>query len=328
MTGIAAASPASDASLAALLPRFRAELARLWPEGGRLGIAVSGGPDSLALLALCQMAIPGGFEVACVDHALRAASAGECAMVADICAARAIPCAVLRVEVAGGNVQAQARAARYAALAGWADGQGLSAIATAHHADDQAETLLMRLNRGSGVAGLAGVRGRGVVPGSRLPLIRPLLPFRRAQLAAISAEAGFTPVVDPSNADPRFDRVRIRQGLAEADWIEPAMLAESAAHLADADEALAWAAERAWAERAGEGESGIRLCPPLPRAIALRLVERAIRTLGKAPRGADVARLLATLETGGSGNVGGVLAVAKDGEWRFRPEPPRGGGQA
>jgi tRNA(Ile)-lysidine synthase len=92
--------------------------------------------------------------------------------------------------------------------------EGLDALATAHHADDQAETLLARLNRGSGVAGLAGVRARGIVPGTRLPLIRPLLGWRRADLGEVVAAAGLTPVQDPSNSDDRFDRARIRKALS------------------------------------------------------------------------------------------------------------------
>ncbi|HTM19329.1 MAG TPA: tRNA lysidine(34) synthetase TilS, partial [Kofleriaceae bacterium] len=170
--------------------RFAADLARLWPEGGRLGLAVSGGPDSLALLLLAQAAIPGRFAVATVNHGLRPEAAGECAMVERVCGERGIPCVTLAVKTGAGNLQAAARAARYAALAEWAGREGLSAIATAHHADDQAETLLMRLNRASGLAGLAGVRARGVLPEGKLPLLRPLLRWRRAELAAVVTEAG------------------------------------------------------------------------------------------------------------------------------------------
>ena len=105
-------------------------------------------------------------------------------------AKRGIPCDVLNVTVASGNVQEAARTARYGALGEWAQASGLSALATAHHADDQAETVLMRLNRGSGVAGLAGIRKRGKVEGCEVPVIRPVLGFRRAELAQIVAAAG------------------------------------------------------------------------------------------------------------------------------------------
>lgn len=319
MTGTAPASPAIDA----LTARFAHELARLWPEGGRLGLAVSGGTDSLALLLLCQAAVPGRFEVATVDHGLRAESAAECAMVADLCKARGVICNVLATALQPGNIQAEARAARYAVLSDWAEARGLSAIATAHHADDQAETLLMRLNRGSGVAGLAGVRERGMVPGGTVALIRPLLRFRRAELAALLQRAGIAPVNDPSNADDRFDRVRIRKALAAADWLDPAALAASAAHLADADEALDWAARREWAARVEIADGTLRYRPQAPRAVVLRVVERALAHFGGTPRGQAVAGLVARLEAGEGGNVAGVLARADGDGWLFTAEPRR-----
>ena len=221
MTATGVRSPAAPEDAEALAARFGEALDRLWPEGGRLGLAVSGGPDSLAMLVLAEAAIPGQFEVATVDHGLRPESAAECAAVAEICAARGIDCAVLAVTVASGNIQARARAARYAALGEWAERRGLSAIATAHHADDQAETLLMRLNRGSGLAGLTGVREARFMPGSAVTLIRPLLGFRRHELAQVVEAAGLVPAQDPSNLDERYDRARIRRALAEMDWLDP-----------------------------------------------------------------------------------------------------------
>ncbi|MEQ1639906.1 MAG: tRNA lysidine(34) synthetase TilS, partial [Novosphingobium sp.] len=230
MTG---ALPPPDPALTA---RFAADLATLWRGDGRLGVAVSGGPDSLALLLLAHAALPGRVAAATVDHGLRAESAAEAGFVADVCARLGVPHAILQVELAKGNVQAEARAARYAALAGWIAAAGLAALATAHHADDQAETLLLRLNRGSGVAGLAGVRAKGLIPGTRLPLLRPVLGWRRAELAKLVA--GLDAVQDPSNTDDRFDRARLRKALAGVDWLDASALAQSAAHLADADAAL------------------------------------------------------------------------------------------
>ena len=284
-------------------------------------MAVSGGPDSLAMLLLANTAIPGGFEVATVDHGLRPEAAAECALVAAICAERGIPCAVLPVEVAPGNVQSEARRARYSVLAEWAQRRGLAMLATGHHADDQAETLLMRLNRGSGVAGLAGVRETGDVAGARV--IRPLLGFRRAELAAVVAEAGIDPVQDPSNADPHYDRVRMRQNLAQSDWLDPLALAHSAALLADAEEALAVFEAELWPRHVRQDGEALVIAPPAIRLMRVRLVRRIIAELGGNPRGGEAARLVERLERGEGGNLGGVLAVVKRGEWLFRPEPAR-----
>jgi tRNA(Ile)-lysidine synthase len=305
--------------------RFAAGLARLWPESGRLGLAVSGGPDSLALLLLAHAAIPGRFEVATVDHGLRAESATECAMVARTCAGRGIACAVLPVTVPPGNTQAAARGVRYGALAPWARDKRLSAIATAHHADDQVETLLMRLNRASGLAGLAGVRARGIVPASELPLLRPLLGWRRSELAAIVAGAGLEPAQDPSNSDESYDRVRIRRALSEAEWLDVEAVAASAAHLADADEAIDWIAARDWALNVAETDGEIRYRCTVPRAVALRVVGRIVDRFGGSARGAAVARLVDDLAAGRGGNVGGVAAKSDGDTWVFRREPARRG---
>ncbi len=317
--------PASKALPPELVARLRASLERLNPGGGRIGLAVSGGPDSMAMLLLAHQAIPGQFEVATVNHGLRAEAAGECALVAAACAERGVACAVLAVTVGAGNVQAEAREARYAALGGWAKAQGLVAIATAHHADDQAETLLMRINRGSGVAGLAGVRAHGWLeqwPG--IALMRPLLEFRRAELAQVVAVAGTATVDDPSNRDDRFDRARIRKALAQADWLDPLAIVRSATHLADAEEALRQFASQAWQDCAQVDGGTITLCRGMqPHAIVLRLVERAIAELGGAPRGSEVAQLVYQLYLGRGGNLGGVLATVDGHEWHFRPEPPR-----
>jgi tRNA(Ile)-lysidine synthase len=297
----------------------------LWPEGGKLGLAVSGGPDSMAMLLLAEAAIPGQFEVATVDHGLRAEAADECAMVARVCAERGICCEVLSVAVAPGNVQAMAREARYQALADWKARRGLTPVATAHHVDDQVETLLMRLNRGSGLRGLAGVREGQFFPELELRLIRPLLSFRRSELAYVVEVAGLAVVDDPSNTNDRFDRVRLRKALAGNDWLDPLAIATSAAHLAEADAALDYATRRLWLERVTLNDTGdeYRYRPPAPRAIELRLMHTMVSELGQSPRGRDVARLLDRLDAGEGGNVGGVLATVEGEEWVFRREPPR-----
>ena len=234
-----------------------------------------------------------------------------------------MPHQTLRVTVASGNLQDAARHARYAALESWAAESGLGALATAHHADDQAETLLMRLNRGSGVAGLAGVRGRSMVPGSTRLLLRPLLSWRRAELAKVLDHAGVTAAQDPSNADERFDRVRMRKELAKADWIDPIALVATASHLSDADAALDWAAQREWQECVSAGERALCYAPSAPRAIRLRVVARIITRLGGIPRGGGVARLVDLLEAGEPASLAGVSARNAAGTWTFAPEPQR-----
>lgn len=285
---------------------------------------MSGGPDSLALLLLAQAAFPGEVAAATVDHRLRPEGAAEAAMVAEVCAGLGIPHTILPVTVEPGNVQAAARAARYAALAGWATSARIAALTTAHHADDQAETLLARLSRGSGVAGLAGVRARGSVPQSSIPLLRPLLRWRRAELAEIAAAAGLEPVDDPYNRDDRFDRARIRKALAGTDWLDVAALAESAAHLADADTALDWAARREWSECVCSAPLGLTYRPQAPKAVALRVLARIVTELGGEPaRGATLARLFDSLLARQPMSVGPLVARATAEGWSFTRAPER-----
>lgn len=245
-------------------------------------------------------------------------------MVAQVCAALDVPHAVLSVQVDAGNLQARARDARYAALAGWTAERGLAAVATAHHADDQAETLLMRLNRGSGVAGLAGVRTRGQIPGTDLPLLRPLLDWRRSELADVVTAAGLAAAADPSNLDERFDRVRMRGALAGADWLDVPALAQSAAHLADADAALDWAARREWAEQVEKGPMGLTYRPRAPKAVALRILARIATELGgEVPRGSAVARLFENLVARQPASIGNLVARPMPGGWSFTRAPQR-----
>lgn len=287
-------------------------------------MAVSGGPDSLALLVLAHATLPGQVAAATVDHGLRAESADEAAMVARVCAVLGVPHATLKVEVAEGNLQAEARAARYQALAGWMEAESLSALLTAHHADDQAETLLQRLNRGSGVAGLAGVRARGQVPGTRMPLLRPLLAWRRTELAGVVAAAGLEAVQDPSNTDNRFDRARIRKAIAGANWLDVPALALSAANLADADLALDWAAAREWQECVAKAPMGLTYRPQAPRAVALRVLSRIIRELdGSDPRGSQIAHLFEELLARRPASIGNLVARVTPEGWSFTKAPQR-----
>ena len=309
----------------ALIERFAADLARIWPESARghsrLALAVSGGPDSLALLLVAHVALPGRVVAATVDHGLRSGAAAEAAQVARVCADLGVPHETLSVAVAEGNVQAQARAARYAALAAWMEREALGALATAHHADDQAETLVMRLNRGSGVAGLAGVRERGLVPGTRLVLLRPVLGWRRAELAGVAAK--LHPADDPSNHNLAFDRVRVRQALADSDWVDVPAWAQAAAHLAEADAALDWAAAREWAEAVTQEAMGLTYRPQAPRAVALRVVARIVEHMDEPARGGAIARLCDTLVARQAASIGALVVRPGPCGWSFAKAPKR-----
>ncbi|MFQ5567087.1 MAG: tRNA lysidine(34) synthetase TilS [Paracoccaceae bacterium] len=194
-----------------------AELDRLVPDGTP-GVAVSGGGDSTALLILAaRWAGERGRPVAAatVDHRLRPESAGEAAGVAALCVRLDVSHRILRagdLREAGGNLAAAAREARFALLGDWARGQGLSAVLLGHTMDDQAETVLMRLARGSGAEGLAAMQ-----PALRrdgMLWLRPLLGVRRAALRAVLRAAGVGWIEDPTNEDIRFDRVKARRALA------------------------------------------------------------------------------------------------------------------
>ena len=225
-------------------------------------------------------------------------------------------------------MQERARAARYAALGDWAKLQGLAALVTAHHADDQAETLLMRLNRGAGVRGLAGMRRVSVVPSrSELALLRPLLGWRRHELVAVVAAAGIRPADDPSNADMRFERARMRSGIAGAAWLDCSGMAASASHLAEADRALDWAADRVFVEVRHMGSVLAWSPEDTPRAVALRVLERIVADFGcGAPRGSALARWHDRLASGHIATLAGVRGDGRAAIWCFTAAPaPRGG---
>ena len=306
---------------ATAIARFRADFDEL---AGRppIGVAVSGGPDSLALLLLAHASFPGMVHAATVDHGLRPESGEEAAAVERVCAGLGVPHWILAAELtATANIQAAARERRYALLEGWAGEHGLGCILTAHHLEDQAETLVMRLLRGSGLAGLAAIRPDRNAP---VPILRPLLRWRRGELAAIVEAAGLNPVADPSNSDERFDRARLRKRLAETDWIDPVPLARSAAALAEAEEALSWATQRLWDERVVAEGDGYRLDPAaLPEELKRRLVLRLLSAIGgPEPRGAEVGRLIKALEADRTATLSGAKCVGGE-RWRFAPAPPR-----
>lgn len=184
--------------------------------GTPLIVAVSGGPDSMALLDVLGRLAPKHALVLHahgVDHGLREEAARELDLAEELASRHGVPFARTRVRVArGGNLQARARAARYEALGEAAQKVGARTIATAHHADDRAETVLMRLMRGAGPRGLAALPPRAMLTPD-LELVRPLLRARRSTLQAHVERHALPFAIDPSNVDPRYLRARVRHEL-------------------------------------------------------------------------------------------------------------------
>ena len=182
----------------------------------RLALAVSGGPDSLALMHLAQglhhaSGLRGrAITVLTVDHALRDGSRAEAETVGRLADGMGLPHAILtwRHGPVDARVQARAREARYSLMAAYCTAHDIPALATAHHLDDCAETFLMRLQRGSGLDGLAAIPEEGAW--ADLTVLRPLLEMSKARLVATVQAAGLTFAADPSNTDPRFERSRLR----------------------------------------------------------------------------------------------------------------------
>lgn len=272
---------------------------RLLGPADRVLVALSAGPDSTALLAVLAALRDAGEigEVFAlhVDHGLRPGE-GDAACAAASCARVAVPLERVKVRVGPGNVQAAARRARYAALVAGAERAGATRIATGHTRTDQAETVLLRLLRGAGARGLAGI------PPRRGPFVRPLVDCTRAEGLRFLEGLGLAWRDDPTNATPRFARNRVRLSL----W--PAVLALAPA----AEGALARAAdlaredERALARRARElvgGERAVAVAALAGEPVAVR--RRVVRRLWRNASGRT-----AGLE---ARHVEAVLALARRG---------------
>ncbi len=313
----------------AAVERFRRDLLAICADlaGAKYALAVSGGPDSMAMLALAHAAFPGQVTAATVDHQLREGSAGEAAMVAAYCASIEVGHSILRPAepIRGASIQARAREARYALLLEWALNAGAAALLTAHHVEDQAETFLMRAARGSGVAGLAGIRVRRDLADNRgkLALVRPLLKWRRAELREIAASGPF--VEDPSNADPAYDRSRFRTLLAESPELDAGQIAATATFAAEAQQALEDVTALLWNSRASLGEGRVTIeLGDLNRELRRRLSRRAIGYLLARPFDAgNIEPLLDAFEAGKGATRAGVMMLARGASATFRLAPPR-----
>ncbi|MEO7635709.1 MAG: tRNA lysidine(34) synthetase TilS [Sphingomicrobium sp.] len=314
-----------------MVEEFKPMLDALFTPEVKIGLAVSGGPDSLALLLLAAAARPGKVEAATVDHGLRPESAAEAAMVAKLCAELGVPHQILTVKWAKKpktGIPERARTERYALLRDWATERGLGGLATAHHLDDQVETFLMRLNRGSGVRGLGAMRRTGPSPAGGVPIARPMLGMRRWQLEALCLDSGVMPVDDPSNDDPQFARSRMRAALEEAKWLDPVAISLSASIIAEADVALTWTTKQVWQRSVKVEGQRIQFNPDgIPREIRRRVLNRVLNTLGHESadeplRAREVNELLLALANGRKSTLRGVLCIGGD-NWLFKPAPPR-----
>lgn len=304
-----------------LLPRFREHLSGLDLPRGRALVAVSGGPDSVALLDLLDRTRDiHGWELitAHVDHGIDPASAEVASAVAELSARLGLRFESLTLALGPGATETEARAARYAALERIRHALGAGAVVTAHHADDQAETVLMRVLRGSGPAGLAAIAARSG------PLFRPLLPFRRHELAAYLVERGLGARLDPANADARHLR----------SWIRHALLPQVEARLPDVHQRLlalgaqarrnrsAWDAVLESLPELGvtREDDGISVAAPvlatydsaLGAELAIALARRAGCTIG-----ARRAERLLSLASGGSSGDSVPLGEGWRGELAF-----------
>jgi tRNA(Ile)-lysidine synthase len=261
------AGPIGDGELESLFAPLAA--------ASKIALAVSGGGDSLALLDCIDRwrrnrPRPPDIVVLTVDHGLRESSADDAKAVVAVAKKRRIKAEILRWtgEKPKGDVEGAARAARYRLLVGRARSAGASHLLLAHHRDDQAETLLLRLARGSGLFGLAAMRKE--IAAGDVTIFRPFLDIARARLQETIAVARLVPAEDAMNTDPRFARARLRRimPLLAADGIDAAGLAATARRLAQAAETI--------------------------DAVASRLIDMAVETDALATAAIDPALLLAS----------------------------------
>ncbi len=286
--------------------------------GARIAVAVSGGADSMALTRLlAAWAGARGVDLAAVtvDHRLRAEAAAEAVQVAGWLAPLGIVHTTLAWEQGpqepkNRSMQKAARDARYGLMAAWCVGGGRSHLFLAHHADDQVETFLIRLTRGSGVSGLAAMMpatALGTAGGSVI-LARPLLGFAKADLLAVCRTLNQPWIEDPSNTNMSSTRVRFRQAarLLEEEGLTRGRLLETVGHMQRARAALDQAASQlmrtatAWDEYGAVRLSLSAWCAA-PDEIALRALSRLLTCAGGqvyGPRFESLTRIARALRSG------------------------------
>lgn len=307
--------------------RIRAALDRLAGDMPAIGVAVSGGGDSVALMqVIADWAQGRRVMVATVDHALREGSADEARLVHRAALALSLPHATLlwRRDTEAGNLMANARDARLRLLSGWAQRNDLPAIALGHTADDQAETLLMRLARGSGIDGLAAMAEWRDAFGVRW--LRPMLGVGRAELRDWLTARNIGWIDDPSNENEDFDRIRIRKAMATM-GLDPGALARAAGHIGEARDALsAFAAQTASTAVIRDGtitldRQRFRDAPPEIRRRLLVAACRWITGADYPPRRATVAHALEAVAAGSRVTLDGALIDPAGGRIRIGREP-------
>lgn len=293
---------------------------------GRVAVAVSGGSDSVALLILLNDVIRdsgGSLFAVTVDHGLRPEAAEEAKGVADLCDHLGVPHTTLRWQGwdGGGNLQDQARRARYELMTEWAKTQNISILAVGHTADDQAETVLMRLGRSSGVDGLSGMSP--VRNENGVTLVRPLLNCRREDLRACLVRRGISWIDDPSNEDEKYERVRVRGLLKQLapTGISTQALADMAQNMLRAREALNWysflAAQECASVEAGCVVLDARAFRTLPEEIARRVLATALAWInggGYPPRRQPMLAFLHKARRGVSATLAGCHMLVHKGQ--------------
>ncbi|MEL7099740.1 MAG: tRNA lysidine(34) synthetase TilS [Pseudomonadota bacterium] len=296
-----------------------------------IAVAVSGGSDSVALLVLMtELSKRIGLRPVAIsiDHRLRLEAEDELQSVMSLCGRLGVPHHVetWRGWDGQGNLQDAARQARLDLITNWAQSRDISTVALGHTADDQAETVLMRLARGSGVNGLSAMAPRRLRQG--LTWVRPLLSVSRRALRHYLRQREIDWVEDPSNADPSFERVRMRNALPllEPLGLTVEGLSRVAEQMRGAREALDWqtflAAKDMLDLKLGAVRLDLRRFRALPREIGRRLLIRVVMWISSSrypPRRDSVENAMAALRHGAPFTLDGVQ-VQRDGEamWLFR----------